>query len=99
MALRAGVSAATVEALRRGSPPAEPKERALSDFSRQLVRQRGQARAEDLATFLAAGYTRAQALEVVLGIAVSVLPNFAHHLTDCPLDDVFLPHSWNGAGS
>jgi AhpD family alkylhydroperoxidase len=97
LALRAGVSAATVEALRRGASPVEPKEKALSDFSRQLVRRRGGIGGEDLAAFLGAGYTRAQALEVVLGIAVSILPNFAHHLTECPVDEVFLPQAWNGA--
>jgi AhpD family alkylhydroperoxidase len=96
-ALREGVSPETVEALRRGRPPVEPKPRALSDFSRQLVRRRGRVGKEYLAALLEAGYTRAQALEVVLGVAMSILPNFAHHLTECPLDEIFLPHSWNGA--
>jgi AhpD family alkylhydroperoxidase len=97
LALQAGASAATVEELRRGQPPLEPRERALSDLSRRLVRERGHLRDEDLEAFLAAGYARHQALEVVLGVAVSILPNFAHHLTRCPLDDSFLPHAWQAA--
>jgi AhpD family alkylhydroperoxidase len=96
-ALREGVSAPSVEALRRGLAPLEPKLRELSDLSRQLVQQRGRVGGDTLAAFLAAGYTRGQALEVVLGVAVSILPNFAHHLTACPLDEIFLPHAWSGA--
>jgi AhpD family alkylhydroperoxidase len=98
-ALREGVSPETVSALRSGASPLEPRERALSDFSRQLVRERGRAGSGALAAFLAAGYTRGQALEVVLGVAVSILPNFAHHLTACPLDETFRPHAWSGAAS
>jgi AhpD family alkylhydroperoxidase len=99
LALRGGVSTATVEALRSGGSPVEPREKALSDFSRQLVRRRGSVDGDDLAAFLAAGYTRGQALEVVLGVAVSILPNFAHHLTECPIDEIFLPNAWNGPTS
>ena len=54
---------------------------ALSDLSRSLVADRGQADPVALAGIFVAGYTPAQALEVVLGVAVSVLPNFAHSLT------------------
>ncbi len=94
-ALKEGVSNDTVQALRVGSSPQEPKLRALSDFSRKLVRDRGHVREEDVGAFQAAGYKKAQALEVVLGVAVSILPNFAHHLTRCPVDDAFKPHLWS----
>ena len=94
-ALKVGVSSASVEALRNGQPPHEPKLAGLSTFSRRLVRSRGQVSAQDLHAFVDAGYSRAQALEVVLAVAVSVLPNFAHHLTECPLDDAFRAQSWS----
>jgi AhpD family alkylhydroperoxidase len=93
-ALKVGLSAPSVEALRRGQAPVEEKLKALSDFSRRLVRKRGNVTAEDLASFVGAGYTRGHALEVVLGVAVSILPNFAHHLTQCPLDDAFRAQLW-----
>ena len=92
-ALKVGVPAADVEALRAGRDPLSPRLRALSAFSRQLVRERGRAPRE-LAAFLAAGFTRAQALEVVLQVAGSIMPNFAHHLTECPVDDVFAGQRW-----
>ncbi|HET7583660.1 MAG TPA: carboxymuconolactone decarboxylase family protein [Gemmatimonadaceae bacterium] len=94
LALKDGVPAQVVTSLRSGRTPGEPRLGALSALSRSLVRERGHARTEELDAFLAAGYTRAQALEVVLGIAVSLLPNFAHHLTRCPLDPIFHNQRW-----
>lgn len=93
-ALREGVSEDTVKALRAGSPPLERKMRALSEFSRKLVKKRGDVSADDVAAVVEAGYTKAQALEVVLGVAVSILPNFAHHITQCPIDEVFHSQLW-----
>ena len=83
-ALNEGVSKDTVEALRAGRSPQEPRFQALSKFSRALVKSRGHVSDDDLQKVLAAGYSKVQALEVVLGVAVSILPNFAHHLTQCP---------------
>jgi len=60
------------------------------------VARRGHVGEEDLGRFLAAGFSRAGALEVVLGGAVSILPNFAHQITHCPIDDVFGAHLWDG---
>ena len=95
LALKEGVSPETVAALRAGAPPAaEARLGVLSDFSRKLVQKRGAVSDADLATFLAAGFTRDQALEVVLGVAVSILPNFAHHITQCPIDDAFYAQAW-----
>lgn len=67
-ALKDGVSEESVAELRAGRPPVEPKLRALSDLSRSLVVRRGAVAPEELSQFLAAGYTPAQALEVVLGV-------------------------------
>ena len=93
-ALKAGVSRDTVEALRAGRSPHEPRLQALSEFSRTLVKKRGHVSADDLQKVLAAGYSNAQALEVVLGVAASILPNFAHHITQCPIDEPFRAHAW-----
>jgi AhpD family alkylhydroperoxidase len=93
-ALKEGVSKDTVEALRAGQSPHEPRLQALSEFSRALMKNRGHVTADDLQKVLAAGYSKAQALEVVLGVAVSILPNFAHHITQCPIDESFSAHVW-----
>lgn len=94
LARRESVPTEAIEALRTGRSPREPRLMALSEFSRALVKRRGHVNDDDLANVLAAGYSKAQVLEVVLGVAVSILPNFAHHITQCPLDGVFSPHAW-----
>jgi hypothetical protein len=76
----------------------EPRLAALSAFSRALVRNRGRVEERERRAFAEAGYTDEQALEVVLGVAVSVLPNFTHHLTGAPLDEVFRAWAWSPPG-
>lgn len=94
LALKEGVSKEVVEALRAGRSATEPKLNALSEFSRALVKRRGHVSDGELQRLFGAGYSKAQALEVVLGVAVSILPNFAHHITQCPLDGAFSAHAW-----
>lgn len=97
MALQEGVSRDDVDALRAGGPPAEPRLAALSAFARAMVQARGAVASADVERFCAAGYTRAQVLEVVLGLAFSLMANYAGHLVDAPLDPPFAPHAWQKA--
>jgi uncharacterized peroxidase-related enzyme len=94
LALNAGISTESVEALRAGRAPIEPQLAALSDFARSMIRHRGSVTNDELQRLLDAGYTRAQALEVVLGMAFSLMANYAGHLADAPLDEPFKPHAW-----
>lgn len=84
-----------LEALRAGQSPAEPRLQALSDFARRMTVTRGQLTEAELQSFLAAGYSKAQALEVIVGVAVSVLANYAGHLSHAPLDEFLRPQAWN----
>ena len=93
-ALKAGLSNEDLARLRAGNAPTDPRLRVLSDFSRTMVRSRGNVSAQDLAAFYAAGFTPAQALEVVLGAGFSVMANFAGHLAHAPLGLAFEPHTW-----
>jgi alkylhydroperoxidase family enzyme len=47
-----------------------------------------------LQAFFAAGYSRQQALDVVMGMAFSLMANYAGHLTHPPVDDFLTPHAW-----
>ncbi len=94
MALKSGVPEADVQALREGRTPATPRLGALSDFARTTLRERGAARAADLERLAAAGFSKAQALEVVLGMAFSLMANYAGNLVDAPLDPPLAPHAW-----
>ena len=94
MARKEGVAPESVEALRAGRPPVEPRLGALSDFAREMVRRRGAVGSAALERFYGAGYTRTQALEVVLGMGFSLLANYAGHLAEAPLDEPLKPHAW-----
>lgn len=94
MAGKVGVAPESIEALRAGRPPVEPRLGALSNFAREMVRRRGAVGSTALERFYGAGYTRAQALEVVLGMGFSLMANYAGHLTEAPLDEPLQPHAW-----
>lgn len=82
----AGMAIEDLAALRRGEPLPDPRLGALAALAGELVSGGGKASAETLAAFEAAGYTRAQALEVVVGLALKTLSNFSVHLAEIPLD-------------
>ena len=94
MALKAGVAAESVDRLRHGQSPLDTRSAALSEYARLMVKQRGRAGADALKTFQAAGFTKEQALNVVLGLAFSVLANYSGHLTEAPIDAFLEPHAW-----
>src|SRR5262249_37270965 len=78
---------AALAGLRAGKSPVDPRLKALSDFSHKLTTSRGQISKADLDASLAAGFTAAQALEVIVGGAVSLLANYTNHLAHAPLDE------------
>lgn len=54
---------------------------ALAAFTRELLVTRGDVRAEIWEAFLGAGYTRAQALEIVIGCGAYTMSTYANRLT------------------
>ncbi|MBU6248891.1 MAG: carboxymuconolactone decarboxylase family protein [Xanthomonadaceae bacterium] len=85
---------AVVDALRaRGTLP-DPKLQALAEFTRAMVRERGWVSGAPLEAFLAAGYTPRQALEVVLGVTMKTLSNYANHLTGTATNPEFAAEAW-----
>jgi AhpD family alkylhydroperoxidase len=94
MALKEGVDRHAIDALRRGTAPTEERLAALSSFARAMVRNRGAIYTPTLQAFFAAGYSKRQALDVVMGIAFSVMANYAGHLTRPPLDGFLATHVW-----
>jgi uncharacterized peroxidase-related enzyme len=83
-----------IGALRDGTPIADPKLEALRRFAVTMVRMRGWPTEEEVTAFLAAGYTKAQALEVVLGVGLKVLTNYTNHIAHTPLDPEYEDERW-----
>lgn len=88
------VPADVIEAVRERGIIADLKLAALHDFVRTVVINRGHVSPAELDRFLAAGYTRGQVLEVILGICEKIFSNFTSVMLDIPLDDAFTPHAW-----
>jgi uncharacterized peroxidase-related enzyme len=90
-----GVPVGVTDAIRDGAPIPDPRLRALSEFTRVLLTKRGRPDRHDVVPFLAAGYTERQILEIVLAISVKTLSNWANHLFDTPVDDMFARRAWS----
>lgn len=90
----AKLSDAAIDALRTGSTIPDTKLEALRVFARKVVVQRGWVDPSDIEAFLGAGYTKAQVLEVVTGVAVKTISNYVNHIAETPLDDKFAPLKW-----
>ncbi|CAG0986593.1 hypothetical protein PHYC_02058 [Phycisphaerales bacterium] len=88
------VDQGVVAALRENTPIADARLEALRSFAADTVRTRGWPASGSIARFTAAGYTAAQALEVVLGIGVKTISNYVNHLAGTPLDAAFTPAKW-----
>jgi len=89
---------ALLEALRAGAALEDPRLEALADFTREVLARAGAVGEEARARFLAVGFTPAQALEVVLGVAVYTLSTFANRLTEARVDAPLRAFAPSGKG-
>lgn len=89
------VPAGVLEAVRNGEPLADPKLEALATFTRKVVQEAGWVAEEDVRSFLEAGYSRSQVLELLVGVAMKTLSNYTNHISETALDDAFQPQAWS----
>lgn len=80
---------ATIDALRDDTVLADRKHEALRQFAITVVTKQGWVDQIALDGFLAAGYSKGQALEVILSVALKTITNYANHLIDTPVDAAF----------
>ena len=73
-----------IEALRNSAPIGDPRLQALRSFAETVVRERGLAGDAAVDAFIAAGFNKAQVLEVVMIIATKTISNYTNHLTHTP---------------
>jgi uncharacterized peroxidase-related enzyme len=93
---QAGLDTETVEALRNlGHVPNERLE-AVARFTKAVIAKRGAVGDAELDAFKAAGLTDQAALEVVLGVSLATLCNFANNLGGAPLNPQYGPYRWDG---
>jgi uncharacterized peroxidase-related enzyme len=95
----AGAPAEVVDAIREHRPIDDPKLEALSRFTTRMVDTRGWVEQGDVDAFLGAGFTEAQVLDVLLGITMKTLSNYANHLEHTPLDEPFKGRAYEGTAA
>ncbi len=88
------VPASVVNAIREDRPLEDPRLESLRTFTRQVVEQRGWVGENAVDAFIDAGFTRAQVLEVVLGVAMKTLSNYTNHIAKPALDPAFQAEEW-----
>lgn len=85
---------AVIDALRAGTELPDAKLEALHRFTTVVVRERGFATDADIDAFLAAGYTRRNVFEVILGVATKVMSNYTNHIVHTPHDAFMKGNEW-----
>ncbi|GAA1238340.1 carboxymuconolactone decarboxylase family protein [Oryzihumus leptocrescens] len=91
---RRRASGELIAQLRAGEPLTDPKLEALRRFTLAVMDSSGGVSASDQEAFLVAGYTRRNALEVVLGVGAYTMSTFANRLTGAPLDPQMEAYAW-----
>ena len=82
-----------VRALQAGGATGDAKLDAVKAFTEAVIARRGAVADADLAAFRAAGYDERQALEVVLGISLATLCNFANTLAGSAINPELQPYA------
>jgi alkylhydroperoxidase family enzyme len=90
----AGMPADVIEALREGTPIADARLEALRAYTRQLIEQRGHVTDAQLQALFDAGYTKRQALEVLVGLAAKLLSNFTNAIAMTEIDAPVKAFAW-----
>ena len=96
LALREGLDPADVQAIREGRLPKDGKLTALSALARAMIEKRGRLDDEDVDRFIAAGFGKDHALEVIAIVAASTITNYTGSITKTPLEAPFQAHAWAG---
>jgi len=93
------VDAEIVNSLRNLQPIADAKLNILAEFTRSVVRERGFVSEQQLGVFLGVGYSRENALDIVVGVAQKTISNYSNHLANIPVDSQFAAEAWSAPTS
>jgi len=91
---KAGLTEKIVEQLRSQEHVDDPRLDAVAEFTRAVISSRGAVQGDALGRLLAAGFSDANALEVVLGVSLATLCNFANNLGQPDLNPELKPYAW-----
>jgi uncharacterized peroxidase-related enzyme len=95
IALKTGMSEDLVAALRSDKPLTDPALEAVRAFTNAVVENRGWVDEQAVEAFRAAGHTRRNVLDVILGVGMKTLSNYTNHIAHTPLDPAWQGQEWN----
>lgn len=94
---KAKLSPEVVDALRAQGTLPDARLQALAAFTQAVIRTRGRVDDAELKALRDAGYTEGNALEVILGVGLATICNFANNLAQTPLNEQLSEYAWSGA--
>ena len=89
---QAKLPASAVVALQRGEATSEARLDAVRAFTEAVIASSGKVSDEALAAFRGAGFSERQVLEVVLGVSLATLCNFANSLAGSAVNPQLQPY-------
>ncbi len=96
LALKEGIDPKDVQAIRERRLPTDGKLAALSALAKTMIEKRGHLDDQEVERFIAAGFGKDHALEVIAIVAASTITNYAGSITKIPLETPFQAHAWPG---
>jgi uncharacterized peroxidase-related enzyme len=94
---KAQLEPAVIAALRNRDKIPNARLDAVAHFTKAVIASRGAVSDDELAAFKAAGFDDQAALEVVLGVSLATLCNFANNLGQPPLNPQLEAYRWTPA--
>jgi alkylhydroperoxidase family enzyme len=95
LALKEGLDPADVQAIRERRAPKDVASAALSAFAKNLIETRGRVGDDDVDAFVAAGFRKEHALEVIAVVAASTITNYTASVTKPPVEAPFQAYLWS----
>jgi uncharacterized peroxidase-related enzyme len=91
---KAKLDGLVIDELRDRIRVSDPKLDAVARFAEAVIASRGNVTDDELARFRDAGFTDQAALEIVLGVGLATLCNFANNLAHGPLNEELREYVW-----
>jgi alkylhydroperoxidase family enzyme len=95
LALEQGLDPEDVHAIRERRLPKDSKLAALSALAKALIERRGRLDDQDVDRFIAAGFGKDHALEVIAVVTASTITNYTGSVAKTPLEAAFQAHAWS----
>ncbi len=94
MAKKMNISQDVNEALRNETPLPTKKLEALRTFTILLLRNRGNVSNKEISSFIQAGYSNQNILEIIIGLAQKTISNYVNHVARTPVEKQYEKFLW-----